>query len=429
MTTMASSGLPLLVAACAAAMLYGVPQAVSQEKARFEVAAWVDHFDFAGIRREGKYLFDTETVEGCAAILDHVQEVGATTILWRNCGGATMRYQSAVEAHHHESKLDKRRVPDTRPIYGWVRYGEAQPDILRSALRICRERGLRPGVHWPYEETHWSGWTIGGWNLEHPQYWGRTVDGHAWWGRCSLGWEEVVRHKLALVTELVDRGIEVLFIDFYRTGGWSPAYEYVEPVARSYREAHGEEPPVDPQDLRWCRHVAGYVTGYLRRVRETLDASGRKIDLYVGIPEIAPVGDPMGVRSIVAHGADWPTWIDQGLIDGLVINSVRWDAEDPMGSTRNLCRQVMKLVHGRCRVLWPVRQYDFSGFGIPSYRKATKLPDEEIARRLVEMAWEEGADGISLECVDYGNYREKTREVIRTLTTGKCKFVRTEAVP
>ena len=129
--------------------------AAPPEPKQFEVAAWVDHFDFYR-------HFDTEKSEGLAAILDHVQQTGATTILWRNCGGANMRYQSKVESHHHDSQVDKRRVSDIRQIGGWVRYGEAEPDIVAAVVRMCRQRGLKPGIHWPYEETHWSGWTIGG---------------------------------------------------------------------------------------------------------------------------------------------------------------------------------------------------------------------------------------------------------------------------
>jgi len=394
----------------------------TQQGQRFEVLAWVDHFDFAGPKSGDHYIFDTEVPEGWAKILDHVQETGATTILWRNCGGATMRYDSAIEAHHHPLVPDKRRVPLTRMPYGWVHYGDGPQDTIAGVVQLCRQRGLIPGVHWPFEETHWAGWTIGGWNLEHPQYWGRTPDGQPWWGRTSLGFDEVMHHKLALVDELVSRGITVLFIDFYRNGGWSPTYEYVEPVVTAYRAKYHEEPPSDPADPRWCRHVASYVTDFLRQVRKHLDASGRKIRLLVGLPAIAPIND----RLLITHAADWQHWVADGFLDGLVINYVCWDAKRPFESTRDLCRQVMKTVGGRCPVYWPVRAYDFSGYGMPSYHKATGLPQDEVAARLMKMAWEEGAAGISLECVDYGNYSQATRRALKALAEGECKWARSE---
>ena len=267
---------------------------------RFQTAVWVDHFDF-------QRTFDTEKPEGWAKILDHMQELGATTVLWRNCGGATMRYQSKVESHHHTSILDKRRVHDVRSIGGWVRYGEAQPDIIGTVTNMCRKRGMRPGVHWPFEETHFSGWTIGGWNLEHPQYWSRNTLAQSWWGRSSIAYEPVIQHKFALVDELLDRGIEVLFIDFWRTGGWGPVHEYVPPVVEAYRKRHREDPPRNSQDPRWCRHVSTYVTAYMRRLRQHLRASGRPVELWVGIPKIAPKLE----TSIIERGADWRAWVQE----------------------------------------------------------------------------------------------------------------------
>ncbi|MEA3247470.1 MAG: hypothetical protein U9Q74_15055, partial [Gemmatimonadota bacterium] len=183
----------LTTVATALVTLLTTPRAPAQE--RFEIAAWVDHFDFAPVKRDGEYVFDTETAEGCTGILDHVQETGATTILWRNCGGGTMRYQTGIDAGHHPAIVDMRRIPDTREVLGWVRYREAEPDIIRHVVGMCDDRGLVPGVHWPFEETHFHTWTVGRYNFEHPQYWGRTRDGRPWMGRCSLAWDDVVEHK------------------------------------------------------------------------------------------------------------------------------------------------------------------------------------------------------------------------------------------
>jgi len=396
-----------------AGILFLCTSASSQDP--FEVVSWVDHFDFAGPSRDGKPIFDTETSEGISLILDHVQELGTTTVVWRNCAGSTMRYQSDVTSHHHDSLLDKRRIPDSRPIHGWVRYGEAEPDILREALSQCMERGLRPGVHWPFEETHWSVWTVGEFNLEHPQFWGETVDGQVWWGRLSLAHEEVMAHKLALVNELIDRGMEVLFIDFYRTGGWSPAYEYVQANRDLFRERHSEEAPFEAKEEDWCRLIAERETDLLTSIHRRFDEVDRDMELWVGIPEIAPLGNQNFKRS----ASDWEKWLEDGIIDGLVINYVKWDEERPWQSTRCLCQDVMRKVEGRCKVFWPVRAYDYSGYGMPSYAKATGMSQEEIASKLMTMARKAGAAGVSLECVDYGNYSDAARERLRCVRDWK----------
>ena len=404
---------PCCILALVLALAFAAP-AVAQQNQPFEVAAWVDHFDFYTI-------FDTEKSAGLAKILDHVQETGATTILWRNCGGSTMRYPSQIEAHHHPSRLDKRRVADGRDIAGWIRYGEAEVDIVATVVEMCKQRGLKPGIHWPFEETHWAMWTVGRYNFEHPQYWARDAAGQPWWGRVSLAYEPVIEHKLALVDELVDRGIEVLFIDFWRTGGWSPAYEYVDPIVEAYRQQYGEDPPTDARDPRWCRHVAGYVTEFLRRLRQHLKASGRSIELAVGLPQIASGGD----EPLLRCAADWQSWIEEGLIDTLVINYITWDKEAPLESTRAAYREVLDAVDGRCRVWCPIQQYNYSRFGLPAYEQATGKSNAELAEVLTRIAHEEGAGGISLECVDYNNYRPATRQVLRSLTKGDCRFART----
>lgn len=402
------------VAVALSAFVLGAAAAAEPE--RFEVAAWVDHFDFSTV-------FDSEKAEGLASILDHVRETGATTILWRNCGGSTMRYQSRIEAHHNPSQIDKRRIAYGRHAPSWVRYGEAEPDIIAEVVRLCRERGLRPGIHWPFEETHWQVWTVGEFNLEHPQYWGRNAAGRPWWGRTSLAYEPVIEHKLALADELVERGVEVLFLDFWRTGGWEPGYEYVEPVVSAYREKFGAAPPTDPKDLRWCRHVSEYVTEFLRRLRGHLNASGRQVELAVGIPAIAPVSDGPLIRC----GADWQRWVDEGLIDTLVVNYVEWDKQSPLESTEAAYDEVLKLVAGRCRVWCPVQQYNFTGHGLPGYEQATGKTAEELAEALTRLAHRQGASGISLECVDFNNYRPALREVLRRLTTSECRHVQRPA--
>jgi hypothetical protein len=403
-------------AVCAAPLAPGAD--APPETGRFEVAAWVDHFDFAGIERNNAYLFDSETAEGCAAILDHVLETGATSIWWRNCAGATMRYPSRVDSHHHDTLIDKRRLPDNRPVYGWVHYGAAEPDIIATIMTVCRNRGLEAGIHWPFEENHWSSWTLGGWNLDHPQYWCRDPHGTPWAGRASIAYSDVVEHKLALIDELIERGMDTLFIDTWRSGGWSPAMEYVPPVVAAWTETHKAQPPENPRDPAWCAHVATYVTDFMVRIRERLDASGRNIRFVLGV--FAPLDAAHG--PLIERGIDWRGLVSRGVLDGLVINAVRWDNDAPFDSTAQRYSQVIQAVDGRCRVLCPVRAYDYSGFGMPSYAKATGLPQPEIAEKLIRLAWECGADGISLECVDYNNYTPETRRIMQALTRGECRL-------
>ena len=252
-------------------------QITSAEKP-FEVAALVDSLDFAACKdKSGNYLFDTETPEGNRAVLEHVLLTGANTILWRNRVGGTMRYQSEETRYPPiESPLDKRRLPDNRPIYGWLRYYQSEPDILHDMLDVCHAKGLRAGVHWPFEETHWHSWTIGPFNLEHPEYWAASAGGSIWAGRCSLAYPEVVEHKLRLADELVERGMDHLFIDLYRTGAWGPPDEFVRPEVERWRKRYGTEPPKDGRDVRWCQFVAENNPCLLCRPPKAIERFGQK---------------------------------------------------------------------------------------------------------------------------------------------------------
>lgn len=392
---------------------------------RFEAAALVDSLDFAAEKdKAGRFLFDTEAAAGNRAVLEHVLLTGANTILWRNCVGGTMRYLSEETRRPWvESPLDKRRLPDSRPVYGWLRYYQSEPDIVRDMLGVCRERGLNAGIHWPFEETHWHSWTIGPWNFEHPQYWGVTAEGQVWSGRCSLAYPDVVAHKLRLVDELLARGMDHLFIDTLRTGGWGPRDEYVRPELERWRRTYGTEPPADGRDPRWCAFVSETTHAYLVAVRRHLDASGRKVRLMVGIPEAGLVGDqPDAV--LLTRGLDWRRLVREGVIDTLVVLSVKWDAARPFESTREIYRSVMNACGGRCEVLFPVSMYDFTRKGIPGYQQATKLPSAKVAGELLKIAWEEGADGVCMECVDHKNYSAETCAALRAALDGACRFKR-----
>ncbi|MCX6994208.1 MAG: hypothetical protein NT011_13845 [Kiritimatiellaeota bacterium] len=385
----------------------------------FEIAAWVDSQDFSS-------KFDTEKAEGVKAIVDYVAGSGATLMCWRTRGGSMLTYPSKVEASLLPVMTDKRRtIIFYGPYFGyWIHYGEAQPDHFQCAMEEIKKKGIKPVAHWTFEEAHYAGPLIGDFNLDHPQYWCRTHDGIPWHARVSLGYEPVMQHYLDMAMEVVDRGCEEISFEFWRHGGWNPGYEYVEPVMDSYRKKYGEEPPANSKDLRWAKHVAGYRAEFLRRLRKQLAAyahrTGRRVELSAAIPCIAPFND----RALVEYGVDWRALVDEGLIDTLIIQSMTWDKQRPLESTRELGRSVMQAVNGRCRVLWPVMDYPFTGTGLGKYMDATGKTQHELAAELMQMAWEEGADGITLECVDYGNYTDATLRAMKALRETKCTFVR-----
>lgn len=389
----------------------------------FEAAALVDSFDFAGVKGGGgTLLFDIESAKGNTALLKHVLLTGATTILWRNCGGATMRYQSEEERFPLvEAPLDKRRISDNRSVYGWLRMYQAEPDVLRHVFGQCEKRGVGFGVHWPFEDTHWSSWTFGGWNFEHPQYWGRTKIGKVWSGRCSIIYPEVVEHKMRLTDELVERGIDHLFVDTWRSGAWGPKFEYVDPQIERWRKKYNCDPPDDPTDPRWCLLVSESNHNYFKVLRNRLNSSGRKIRFMLGVSGLTEVIDRAD-EPMLKRGVDWKRLVNEEVIDTLVVMSVQWDKMRPFESTREIYRSLLDFCDGHCEVLFPLQEYNFTRYGIPAYANATKQSMSDVSVSLIRIAWEEGADGICMECVDYNNYTPKMRERMRSLLNQECKF-------
>ena len=125
---------------------------------------------------------------------------------------------------------------------------------------------------------------------------------------------------------------------------------------------------------------------------------------------------------MIERGVDWKRLVDEDIIDALVVMSVQWDKKRPFESTREIYRSILDFCDGRCQVLFPVQAYNFTKCGIPAYQKASNLNAADVAERLMRITWEEGADGICMECVDYNNYKPETRKRMCELLEGDCKF-------
>jgi hypothetical protein len=88
---------------------------------------------------------------------------------------------------------------------------------------------------------------------------------------------------------------------------------YDEPAIDEYKKLHGVDPrEVDANDEDWARHRAGYYTQFARELRQDLDALGRKVELSVASEGIWH--DPPNAYKYVT---DWPTWVEEGLVDSL----------------------------------------------------------------------------------------------------------------
>ena len=161
----------------------------------------------------------------------------------------------------------------------------------------------------------------------------------------ALGWIEGIYADPAatayrdlftrVVVELVDRyPVAGIHLDFVRYPGLR--YGQTSPLGERFRERWGIDPRLLPENLLapnlkrwlvgemppgdrilataallWAEQRAEAVTALVRQVRQELDATGRR-DLPLSAAVLSDPG-----KAFLNHGQDWPTWIEEGLIDAV----------------------------------------------------------------------------------------------------------------
>ena len=375
----------------------------------FEKIAILDTYDFC-------HYFDTETSMGLAQVVDHVLLTGADRIIQRHHSGGLPRYPTKEEdLTLQDAPLDRRRLPGYSPIASWLSYASYRSDQLLEINRFCKTRGVATGVHYTMEEAHNSAWSLDGWNLAHPQYWCRGTNGVPWHGHCSIAYPEVLAHKLAVVDEIIARGGDFFYIDPCRYGGWSPRFEYVEPVLAEWHRRHGDRPPPkNPKSGEWLEVVSMFQHGYIRAIRARLDAAPRKIRLVMGVEHVGHHGEGWTYGfNWFCHAIDWRVLRDEGVIDAIAAINLRPEPSHLWEDTERICRNAV--AYAKCPVYFPIMQYNFAEKrpGYPQYAKWSGLGEAEVVRRLLRIAADAGAAGITMECVDYRNYSPEVCKVIR----------------
>ena len=161
--------------------------------------------------------------------------------------------------------------------------GGAGVDAYKFALEELGRRNLGRCAYWPYEENHHFTSKVGAWNLDHPQFWCMTRDGRPWMGRASIAFPEVRAHKLRLLDEILAYGPDSIYIEAWRTGGWTVADEYVKPNLDAWCAKYpGEEIP-KPDDPRWIALVAETQHAFFRDVRGAALARLQQITIDIKI--------------------------------------------------------------------------------------------------------------------------------------------------
>ena len=154
---------------------------------------------------------------------------------------------------------------------------------------------------------------------EHPEY--AVVDRsgqNRQWGVLCLAYPEVRSHFrdrfLGLLSGYDFDGLFVCLRSQSRPGDFADQYGFNEPVRRDYLSRYGRDMRTEDFDLYAWRDLLGEcLTQLLVELRSSLEA--RKLRLAVGCPRGDVLGPPLGNTTL-----QWRQWVEQALIDELVIN-------------------------------------------------------------------------------------------------------------
>ena len=166
--------------------------------------------------------------------------------------------------------------------------------------------------------------------VENPEYMSKARDGRSWldWevgeqvlgydiGYMSLAYPEVREYvRSALVTyarEFGADGVQLEFVQVLAEGEEVWPLGYDAPAIADYTETHGVDPrEIDNNDEAWTRLRASYYTQLMRELKKELSGLGRKVEISVATEGVW--ADPDGAYKLML---DWPTWVDEGLVDAL----------------------------------------------------------------------------------------------------------------
>lgn len=203
-------------------------------------------------------------------------------------------------------------------------------DYLKNIVETCRPHGIKVVPSYAVGSDLTNPFAA-----EHPEWYdqrrdgSRLDEGHA--VSLSFGVPEVRQHKVETLTRRVrDYGLDGLMLDYTRLYDQNCGYH--ESIVNAFKKQTGRDPMKIPNDdPRWVQFRADVVTGFVRELRESLNAlaaeRGRPVEVWACVNP-----DPIERRDLVYQ--DWQAWVDRGLIDGVVSMIYERDTNHSMDRAR-----------------------------------------------------------------------------------------------
>lgn len=249
----------------------------------------------------------------------------AYVVVWNK--GYTL-YPSDVAARFSGHKVE----PGRKVYESW--------DMLAECVKLGREFGISviPWFEWGLKvpEGHPALAKHPGWftvNKESKLFTGEAPR----FAYLNPTLDEVRGFFADLATEVVAR-YGVAGVQFDDHFSLQKDFGYDPTTKRVFKERHGRDAPANPSDAAWRSFRASMVTDMLHFVFQAMRKA--KPD---ALRSVAPIGYPFSYNE---HLVDWPRWVNEGMVDELIVQVYR---EDVPAFTRELGSQPLANAKGRIR--------------------------------------------------------------------------------
>ena len=399
---------------------------IAAEKAKagkrpLDVHLWLDILDYGGLPERPEKDWWQNSPKAMHRIARYFCDYGGNCLGHRVMGGGRGRYNSKLLRGERERYIDKRIGTDLRDPWAKYRYGDIEVDIFNEWITAAHFYGKKAFAVWPFEESHGYPVFVDSFNMEHPQLMSGHSDGTYQLACSSLAYPEVVRYKMAIAKELIERGIDGFNFDFQRIWGWYQSRDMTNhhrglggwdkgfdpPAIEAYQREFGVDPRSEPaNNRRWIEFSTRYRTDFFRKLKELCDKSGRKLEVVVTIPAVSKDR----YTTIKTYGCDWETLVAEGLVTA-ISPMIPPTAADGKTQTIDDAVRIMDYVHekcrGKCRVIWPLTYYKRNIVGLANN---SKLSVGDFTDRVIAEARRRGALGVNLTTVDY-NMTDSARQL------------------
>ena len=181
-----------------------------------------------------------------------------------------------------------------------------------------------------------------------------AVAGHI---QLSSAFPEVRAYELAQLRRVLTcwqpDGIQVEFSAEITDEKGVDIYGYEAPAIQALEALHGKTAAtVANDDAEWIELRCGYVTTFMRDLRRLLDNWQERVQVTVTVV----------ARSLDSYRnvfQDWPSWVKEGLVDGVCL----WFRSADLGAVCRQTAEAKEITQGRCALIAELSCYHASALG------------------------------------------------------------------